>query len=747
VSAAELADYQQRTDLFSGVAGILPVSANVTGGDAPERIEMLLVSWNYFDVLRVRPALGRTFTRDDDVAGVANVAVVSDAFWRRRLGADPSAVGRTIVIDADPILIVGVMPEGFHHPGRVLQGDVDAWSPAGFRGTGASPPNRSRRRLEGAVARLQPGVTHQQVQARLDDYAATARQQFPSEYPEQNGWRPMIVPLHDDLVGGVAAPMFVLLAGVGLLLLVACVNVAHLVLARSSSRRQEIAIRLALGASAGRLTSQLLAEAAVLTGAGAALAVLVASWSLRGLIALAPRRVPRLEEATLDPLALAVSALIALAVTVTFALGPLLRARTRDAVEAVQALKSGGMRHTAGGSGGRARSVLVVAEVAMATVLLVGAGLFIRTVVGLLNVPVGFDSARLVTARMTLPRPNDPSRAVYLDHARRVEFTREALRRVSAIPGVDRAAISTQVPLGGFNPPLFVEIDGADRADPSTRPVVHSFQVSDGYFSTMGIALPRGRGFTALDRAGAEPVAIVSEAAVRLLWKGADPIGRRLRFSPDTPWMTVVGVAGDVLNRRLTEDPQPIVYRPLDQSSDLSLALLVRTGGDLPGIGAAVARAIRAVDPQIPVYAVRTMDDLIEAGVAQRQFLMRLLFAFGAIATGLAVLGIYGVMAYSVSQRTREIGIRMAIGAQRREVSWMVLRGGLLLTAAGAFAGVIAALALSRLARSQLFGVSPSDPLTMVAVLAVMIVVAGAAAYIPARRAARVNPVTALRAQ
>ena len=744
VTAGELADYRERKDLFVSVAAMMPVNTNVTSGDTPERVEMMLVNWNYFEVLGVPPALGRTFNRDDDVAGVANVAVVSDAFWRRRLGSDPQAVGRTVVMDADPILVVGVMPAGFRHPGRVVQGDVDVWSPAGFRAPGAAAAVRGRRRLEGALARLQPGVTIEQAQARLGDYGVTVSQQFPADYPSQNGWRPRVVPLQDDLVGGVATPMFVLLSGVGLLLLVACVNVAHLVLARSSSRRQEIAIRLALGASGARLTSQLVVESAVLTAAGGALAVLVGSWALRGLIALAPGRVPRLDTVTLDFGAIALACAIALAVTLAFAIGPAMRLRRGDTLAA---LKEGGPGRSASGGAGRARSVLVAAEVAMATVLLVGAGLVVRTVAGLLNVPVGFDTDRLLTARVSLPRPNDAARATYLDHARRVVFYREALRRIEALPGVERAAAATQIPLGGFNPPLFVEIDTRESGDGGARPVVHDFQVSASYFDTMGVRIVRGRGFADADRSGTEPVAIVSEAAARAFWKGRDPIGERLRFSPGTPWMTVIGVAGDVLNRRLTEDPQPILYRSLEQSSDLALAFLVRTQADSAGLGAAIAREVRSVDADLPVYSIRSMNELIGAAVSQRQFLMRVLAIFGVVATALALLGIYGVMAYSVAQRTREIGIRMAIGARQGDVSRMVMQRGLVLTAAGALAGIAVSLALSQLVRSQLFGVRPSDPLTIASVLALMTIVAGAAAYLPARRAARVNPVTALRSQ
>jgi putative ABC transport system permease protein len=740
ITAAELADYQARTDLFAGVAGLLPVSANATSGDTPERVEMMLVSWNYFAVLGVPPAHGRAFSQADDVPGVANVAVVSDAFWRRRLGADPQAIGRTIVIDNDPIEVVGVMPPAFRHPGRVLQAGVDVWSPAGFRSASPESSGRSRRRLEGGLARLPPGTTVEQTRARLIDYGAQIARQYPADYPAQNGWRPRIIPLHDDLVGSVATPMFVLLCGVGLLLLISCVNVAHLVLVRSAGRAPEMALRRALGAGGGRLAAQLVVESALLAAAAGAAGILVASWGVRALLALAPPGVPRLAEIAIDSTAILVTALIAIVVTVIVSVGPMLHVRRAGMLERI---KEGGARHGAGTRRSRARSLLVVAEVAMATVLLVGAGLLVRTVVALLDVPVGFQTPGLLTARITLPRPNDATQAEYLDPARRVAFARETLRRIEALPGVGRAALSSQIPLGGFNAPLFVEIEN----DRSLNPVVHHFQVSPGLFDTMEIPIVRGRSFTGADGAGGEPVAVVSETAARQFWGDRNPVGARVRFGSTSPWITVVGVAGDVLHRRLTERPQPILYRPLEQSSDLSLALLIRTRDGATGLRDAVAREIRAVDPNLPVYAVRTMDELLGTAVAQRRFLMRLLVAFGALATTLALIGIYGVMAYSVSQRTREIAIRMAIGARRGDVALMILRGGMVLTAVGLAAGLAASLGLAQFVRSQLFGIEPSDPPTLLAVLALMIVAAAAAAWLPARRAARVDPMTALRAQ
>jgi len=741
VAPAELADYQSRGDLFRGVAGIMSISANVAG-EPPARIEMLLVSWSYFSILGVSPAHGRVFGPEDDTAGVANVAVVTDGFWRRHLGADPQAVGKTVTIDQDPIVVVGVMPPGFHHPGRTAQNDADAWSPSGFRRSASELPSRSRRRLESCLARLQPDLSVADAQARLTEYGISASQSYPSDYPAQDGWRPRVLSLQESVVGSVSSSMFTLLGGVALLLLIACVNVAHLVLARSAERRQEIAVRKALGAGVGQLVRQLAIESAVLAAAGGALGLIVASWVSSGLVALAPPRVPRIERVTIDLTVVLVAAAVSLVVTLLVGLVPAWQLKKVDTFSVV---KDGGPARTTGGRSARARDLLVAGEVAMATMLLIGAGLLVRSLVSLVNVPVGFETDSLLTARLALPRPNDATRAAYLDPARRVAFYREALDRIAAIPGIERAAVSSQIPLGGFNAPYFVEIQGLDAAGQTVRPVIHQFQVSPSYFETMGIRLIRGRPFGDQDRASTEQVAIVSQAAVTTFWKGRDPIGARVRFGPEMPWLTVIGVAGDVHNRRLTEPPQPILYRSLEQSSDLSLALLMRTRGDTADLAERIAREIRGVDPDVPIYALRPMVDVIGGVLAQRRFLMRLLVAFGAIATTLALLGIYGVMAYAVAQRRREIGIRMAIGARQVDLSWMVLRRALTLSATGILIGAAVSQTLSGLVRSQLFGVEPSDPMTMATVFILMTTVGCASAFVPARRAASVDPVVALR--
>jgi putative ABC transport system permease protein len=738
-ASQELFDYQARTDLFSGVAGLFPVNANVTGGSEPERVDVLLVSANYFSLLGAAPALGRVFGPQDEAVGIAPVIIVSDAYWRRRLGADPNALGKTITVDGDPAVLVGVMPAGFRHPGRTLQSDVQVWSPAGFRGAPFAAPNRSRRFLEGCLARLQPGVTIEQVQARLDAYGAQVRRQFPEDYPARIGWNPTVISLHTDVVGRTTAPMLILLSGVALLLLIVCANVAHLVIARASERQQEMAIRQALGASGSRLLRQMLSESLVLSAAAGALGLLLAAWGLQALIALAPNRIARLSEVSIDGTAIFFTGLVSAMTALLFGIAPAAQFRQLNTPAIVR--ESG---RSAGVARVRLRAGLVIAQIAIATILLVGAGLLVRTVRELLAVPIGFETDGLTTARIWLPLPNEAASGKYATPESRAVFAREVIDRVSREPGVDSAALSSQIPMAGYNAPLFFEREARGN-DQGARPVVHDFQVSTKYFDTMGISLLRGRAFTADDRAGASEVAIVSEAAVRAFWKDENPIGTRIRFSPDTPWMTVVGVAADVRNRRLTEAPQPILYRPLEQSPGYALAVLIRARGNPPGLGEAIARDVRAVDSDVPVYAVRTMNDWIGAAVAERRFLMRLLLAFGAAAVGIALVGIYGVMAYAVSRRTREIGIRMAIGANQNDVSRMVVRQGMTLTAAGLAVGLAGAVGLSRLITSQLFGVQPTDPATLASVLTLMVAVAVAAGYLPARRAARVDPMVVLR--
>jgi predicted permease len=743
VAPLELFDYRSRTDLFSGVAGLYPVNANLTGGEQPERVEVMLVSWDYFSILAVPPQIGRLFGPQDDGPGIPEVAIISDGYWRRRLGADPSVIGRTLMVDGDHFVLVGVMPPSFQHPGRTVQRDVDLWSPAGYRAPPFGEPTRTRRFLAGALARLQPGVSIAEAQAALDVYASAMRAQYAADYPEADGWNPMVVPLQEDVTGSVAATMWILLSAVGLVLLIACANVGNLIVTRASERRTEIALRRALGAGQIRLARQMLTESAVLAAGGGLLGLMLASFGTEALVVLAPGGVPRIADVAIDGPAIAVTVLVSMLTTVLFGLTPVWHLRRLSPMAVVKEESAGG---TSSAQRTRLRQALVSAEVALALVLLVGAGVLTRTVAALLDVPVGFRIDNLLTARVWLPRPNDPIQGVYLVPEARIAFYRETLRRVRALPGVEQAAMSTQIPMGGYNPPLFFEIEGRD-ANQIQRPVIHNFQISPGYFETMDIPVVRGRAFTDVDRDTSEPVAVISASAARAFWPGADPLGARIRLAPQLPWMTIVGVAGDVQNRRLDEPPQPILYQSLEQSSNLSLALLVRTRGDQPDLAQAISSEVRAVDPNLPVYSVRSMQDLLAMAIAQRQFLMRIIVFFGGAAILLALLGLYAVISYSVAQRTREIGIRMAMGARQVDVSRLVIVQGMRMTAIGMASGVVAALGLSRFIQAQVFGVQPFDPAAVLAALLVMGATAVVAIYLPARRAARVDPILALRGQ
>ena len=393
------------------------------------------------------------------------------------------------------------------------------------------------------------------------------------------------------------------------------------------------------------------------------------------------------------------------------------------------------------------RAALVSAEVAIAMVLLVGAGLLMRSFWHLQAVEVGFNAENLLTARVWLPRPNDPANGVYLKPENRVAFYREVLRRVQSLPGVQKAAIANQVPLGGFNPPLFFEIEGREYSGKSIRPLAQSFLVSPGYFDTLGIPVVRGRTFNEFDRDSSEPVVVLNESAARTYWKDEDPVGKRMRtgFGPQARWATIIGIVGDVRNRRLEESAPPQMYRTLEQVSNLTLAIFVRGNANSAALGDAIAREVRAVDPNLPLYTVRTMEQLLSGAVAQRQFLMRILAIFAVAAVGLALLGIYGVISFSVAQRTREIGIRMALGARREDVVGMVIRQGMGMTAVGLAAGLAGAIALAQLIKTQLYGIAPSDPATLAAVAVLLAVVAVIAALLPARRASRIDPMVALR--
>ena len=749
MSPPELFDYRDEADIFEGIAGLYPINANLTEVDEPERVEVMLVSPDYFSILGARPALGRIFSpAEDDDPGIEEVVVISDALWSRRFGRAPTVLGRTLRIDDDSFRIVGVMPAGFRHPGRTLRGDVDLWAPAGYRAEPFVAPARRAYFLAGSIARLKPGLTAGEAQQRLDAYAQQIRERFPTEYPAAAKWTPRVIPLQEDIVGNVRPVLLLMLGAVALVLLIACANIAGLVLARATSRQRELAVRRALGSDRWRLAQLLLAESLLLSTAGGALGLLLAVWGVDGLLALAPHGLPRVSEVRIGSEVIAFTLLASAATGVLVGIAPAVQFSVPDVVTPLK-----DARGAAGGARQRVRSTLVVAEFALAMVLIVAALLLVRSFRAVSRIDPGFGAKGVLTARVWLPRPNEQARGKYLSHAPRLALFEDVLRRLREQTGVESAAIVQDLPLDGQRGFATVTIDGQDARATSAIPTVQSNFASEHLFGVLRIPILDGRGFTSEDGPRSAPVAVVNAEMARRYFNGP-AVGQRVRFGGPggtAPWMTVVGVVGNVPTERLEGAPAPTLYRPMTQTTNLSFAIAVRTSGDPARLKRAMAQAVRAADPNVPTFAVRTMEEVQAAATASRRFPMQLLGAFAMLALLLAAIGIYGVMSYLVSQRTREIGIRMALGARPLAVVRMVTSGALALAAAGVLVGAVAALIAARLlsaiASDLLFNVRPGDPVTFLVVATTLTVTAVVAAAVPARRAARVDPMVALRTE
>ena len=745
LSPPELFDYRDRSGLFDEISGVYPIDANLTEVDVPERVEVLLVSPSYFSVLGVHPQLGRLFGPEDNHPGIQEVVVISDALWKRRFGGAPDAVGRKLRIDADWYTVVGVAPRDFRHPGRSLRTDIEMWAPAGYSAAPfPAPPPRTAYMLRGAIGRLKPGLPIEQAQHRLDAFAAQLREQYPVDYPSRGGWAPRLVPLQQDLVGSVRATLLTILGAVGIVLLIACANIAGLLLARASARQRELAVRRALGSGRLRLARLLLTESLVLSICGGALGLLLAVWGVDLLLSLVPPGLPRISEIAISGRVVGFTFVAALATGVIFGLVPALQFSNPDVLSA---LKDG--RSPAARSRRAVRSSLVVAEFALAMVLLVGAMLLLRSFWRIQHVETGFDGRNVLTARLWLPQPNDPKSGKYFQHPARLALFNEVLRRIRTLPGVESAAAAQSLPLDGLRGGTMITVDGQDPAVTVELPAVQVNLASADYFRLMGIRLLRGRTFSEADEPKGAPVLIVNEQLARHYFGSVDPVGKRVHFggprSPN-PWMTVVGVVADVLTDRLEQAPRPMLYRPLTQASSLSMAIAVHTTGDPRRLTEALARAVREADPDQPTHSVRTMEEVQAAATASRRFSMQLLGGFACLALLLAAIGIYGVMAYLVNQRTREIGIRMALGARPGSVVRLVVSYALRLAAAGVVLGIVGAALLTRLISGMLFDVSPTDPWTFAIITLMLLATALVATVTPARRAARVDPMVALRA-
>ena len=755
MSVDELRDFQERSDVFEQISAVWPVDANLTGSDRPERIELLAVSPNYFSLLGASAQLGRVFGPQDQALGFAEGVVISDGLWRRLFGADPNILGRKVRADSDLYTIIGVMPPGFRHPARTLRNDVDMWGTAGFAANPFGPPVRAQRMLPGAIARLKPGLSVQQAQGKLDSFVANLRGQFPNEYPADAGWTARLLPARENLVGNVRATLLALMGAVGLALLIGCVNIANLLLSRSLARRREMAIRLALGAGRGRLILQLLIESLLLALLGGAVALLMVAWVMKLLLGLAPDDIPRLHEVDFNGGVLAFTFAISVLTGVIFGLVPALQASRPDMAPN---LKEGGQG--AGARSHRFRGALVVIEFGLSLALMIGAGLLARSFWRLLQVDPGFDPRNVVMARIWLPVPNNPDLDPYRPPGKRAAFVREVLRRTSALPGVRYAAVGggNGVPLIGPHNANAFTIESQAESD-SNPPRAQVSAVSPDYFRVLGAPLARGRFFAASDEDQAPRVALIDEAMASRYWPNEDPVGRRIKFGPrgsNAPWMTIAGVVGNIKTDGLDQPDQPHVYLPILQNPGYAMAVYLRAEADvagraglagLAGLTQALRREVQAVDPDLPVFGERAMEDLISASLAQRRFAAQLISLFGALALLLSGIGIYGVMAWSVSQRTREIGIRLALGANTRAILRWILGQGMRLTLVGVTVGLLGAFAMTRLLRGLLFDIAPTDPLTYVCVAALLAVVALLACYVPARRATKVDPMVALRCE
>src|SRR5271169_6102323 len=747
MSVHQFWDYRDRSGVFQDIAVIWPIPVILTGMDKPRRIEILASSPDYFTMLGVQPQIGRVFTQKDDVPGFVEAVVLSDGFWRREFGADPNILGKSLRLDGDLYRVIGVMPPGFHLPGRTLETEEDGFIAAGYNALPFPvPPQRSNRMLPGAMARLKPGLSVAEAQARLETFDAGLARDFPTDYPPAAGWGPRLISVQEDLTGGVRAELFVLFGAVGFVLLIACVNLANLLLARAAGRQREIAIRLALGAGRGRLISQLLTESVLLAFVSGCVALITVVALKNALLNFAPADIPRLNEVTISPSVLFFGLLVSILTGVIFGLAPALQAASPNQIS--------NLREGSRGSGSskrqmRVSSVLVASEIALSLILLIGAGLFLRSFWQLLQVSPGFNPHHVVTAQMWLAYPNDPNQNRYFTTSKRAAFMREVLRRVSALPGVEEASIG-----GGGSLPLVrarnqvpFTIEGRP-ADSERTPVAEFASVSPSHFHALEIPLLSGRNFTDSDDDKGQQVVVVDEAFAHQYWPGDTPIGKRIKPGPvqsTQPWFNIIGVVGNVKSDSLESQEVPHIYLSTFQAPSYSSVIYARTARDPGTIGDAIRREVQAVDPDVPVYAVRSMDEVVSRSMAERRFALEILGFFGIIALLLASVGIYGVMAYTFSQRTHEIGIRIALGAQRQHILRMALGEGMVLVALGLAAGLVGALLLTQFLRSMLYAVKPTDPATFIAIAALLTAVALLACYIPAHRATRVDPLVALR--
>jgi predicted permease len=726
-TAANFIDWRDQNQVFEGMAATVDESFNLTGTGEPERLEGRRVSASFFPLLGVEPQIGRVFSAAEDQPGSQHVVVLSYALWQRRFGGDPSIVGKSLTLNDETYVVVGIMPRRFQSP----TSDDQAWVPIAF--TAEDAANRNRHYLQ-VIARLKPGVTLTQAQTEMTTIATRLQQQYPQSNTDLGA---AVTSLHEHLVGDIKPALLILLGAVALVLLIACSNVANLLLARAAVRQKEIAVRVALGARRTRLIRQFLTESILLSTLGGVIGLAIAFTGLILLRSFIPETISQAREISIDLKVLGFTLLVSVATGVIFGLAPAIQAARFNQIET---LKEGGRDAATGSSGKRLRSLLVMAEVAISLVLLIGAGLLINSFLRLRNVDPGFRADNLLTMKIVLPESK---------YERRIAIYTDVLQRVESLAGVRSAAVTTNLPLYRQGNSISVQIEGRPDPPPGQEPIVVTRIVSPRYFDTMTIPLLTGRELTDQDTATSPRVAVISETMARRFWPNEDAVGKRFalgRIRTDQDWFNVVGVVKDVRQFELTATPKPQMYLTYRQIGFFdSQDLVVKTDVDPASMAATVRNAVWEIDKDQPVSNIRTMEEILSVSIARQRFSMLLLAIFAGVALVLAAVGIYGVMSYSVAQRTHEIGIRMALGAQTGAVLKLAVGYGMKLVAAGIVIGLIAAFALTRLMATLLFGVTATDPTTFALISLLLVAVAAIASYVPARRATKVDPIIALR--
>jgi putative ABC transport system permease protein len=739
ISYPNFFDWRAQNQSFELMASYYTSGMALTGVATPVNLRSAVVSPDLFAVLGVNPQLGRWFVAEEEKPG-ARVAVISHSLWQRQFGGDPNIVGRALALSGKPFNVVGVMPAGFQFP--IEAEPVEVWVSSSVDGEKSDPKEPAMNEQRGAhylqaVARLKPNVTIEQAQAEMSAIAGKLEQQYPDSNKRYGA---MVIPYHNDLVHDYSQALWLILGAVACVLLIACANVANLLLARATARYKEIAVRSALGAGRWRVIRQLLTESLLLALGGGLLGLLLAWWGTEALLRMIPEEVPRLAEINIDRWVFGFTLLISVVTGIVFGLAPALQA---SKIELTEAMKEGGRGAGEGGGRGRLRGALVVAEIAIALVVLIGAGLLLQTFRKLQQVDLGYDTSRVLTASVELPD------ARYPKTEQAATFYRALLERVKALPGVEGASAIVPQPLSGDVFSISFEIEGRNIPK-SDHPSSHFRSVSPDYFSVMKIPVLAGRAFTERDDAKAPGVVIINETFAKRHFPNENPLGKHLKpglsLDGQKVWREIVGVVKDVKHRQsLGRDYEPEYYFPHAQMPIGSMSLVVRATNDPRSLAGAIQREVQSLDRDIPVSLIKTLDQYLGVAVAQPKFNALLLGLFAGLALLLTAIGLYGVMAYSVIQRTQEIGIRLALGAQTGDVLRMVLRQGLRLTALGLALGLAASYALTRYMQALLFNVRPTDPLTFAVIALMLVSVALLACYFPARRATKVDPMVALR--